>query len=177
MHEDDSYASAAAKVLDVRADELGALAADVLDTEDIERLHDMRVATRRLRAALEVFEPCFPRRELKPILEQVKELADALGERRDRDVAIAVLSGFIAELAGPDRPGVQNLIGRLRAEQREANRALAPQVERGRLDALRGRIDALTGSVRAPAEPAGPRAWRGGENGASAGSPAPELGR
>ena len=33
---------------------------DVLDVADIERVHDMRVATRRLRAALEVFEPCFP---------------------------------------------------------------------------------------------------------------------
>ena len=33
---------------------------DVLDVADIERVHDMRVATRRLRAALEIFEPCFP---------------------------------------------------------------------------------------------------------------------
>ena len=33
----------------------------VLDVGDIERVHDMRVATRRLRAALEIFGPCFPR--------------------------------------------------------------------------------------------------------------------
>ena len=34
----------------------------VLDTSDIERVHDMRVATRRLRAVLEVYAPCFPRK-------------------------------------------------------------------------------------------------------------------
>ena len=40
--------------------ELAEHAEGVLDTGDIERVHDMRVATRRLRAALEIFEPCFP---------------------------------------------------------------------------------------------------------------------
>ena len=40
----------------------------VLDVSDIERVHDMRVATRRLRAALEVFRPCFPRAEFKATL-------------------------------------------------------------------------------------------------------------
>ena len=48
----------------------------------------MRVATRRLRAAIEVFWPCFPPKQGKRILAEVKALADALGERRDRDVAI-----------------------------------------------------------------------------------------
>ena len=57
---DDSYAEAAAKIVSVRAAELTEHAPGVLDTGDIERVHDMRVATRRLRAALEIFEPCFP---------------------------------------------------------------------------------------------------------------------
>ena len=51
----------------------------------------MRVATRRLRAALEIFEPCFPAKPYDQALGEVKRLADALGERRDRDVAIAAL--------------------------------------------------------------------------------------
>ena len=57
---EDSYGEAAARVILVRAAELTEQARGVLDTGDIERVHDMRVATRRLRAALEVFEPCFP---------------------------------------------------------------------------------------------------------------------
>ena len=77
----------------------------VLDVDDIERVHDMRVATRRLRAALEIFGPCFPRQELKAALRQVKELADALGERRDRDVAIATLEDIRESMARPTGRG------------------------------------------------------------------------
>ena len=65
----------------------------------------MRVATRRLRAALEVFEPCFPKKAHAAVLSEVKELADALGERRDRDVTIGALESFADELTAPDRPG------------------------------------------------------------------------
>ena len=68
----------------------------MLDVAEIERVHDMRVATRRLRAALEIFEPCFPPKEFRAALARVKQIADALGERRDRDVAIATLEEFAA---------------------------------------------------------------------------------
>ena len=84
----------------MRRAELHDLSANVLDTADIERLHDMRVATRRLRAALEIFEAVFPKREFKRVLREVKALADALGERRDRDVTIEALASFSEQ----DRP-------------------------------------------------------------------------
>ena len=58
----------------------------VLDLGDIEGVHAMRVASRRLRAALEVFGPCLPRKRGARALADVKALAGALGERRDRDV-------------------------------------------------------------------------------------------
>ena len=70
----------------VRAEEVFEHSDGVLDSGEIDRLHDMRVATRRLRAAMEVFEPCFPRKRFRKALKDVKALADALGERRDRDV-------------------------------------------------------------------------------------------
>ena len=52
----------------------------MLDIDDPERVHDMRVATRRLRAAMEVFEPCFPRKRFRKALREVKALADAARE-------------------------------------------------------------------------------------------------
>src|SRR5690349_23054125 len=91
---DDSYAEGAARIVSVRAAELAEHAQGVLDTGDIERVHDMRVTTRRLRAALEIFEPCFPEDPYREAIAQVKRLADALGERRDRDVAIDALQSF-----------------------------------------------------------------------------------
>src|SRR6478735_8652369 len=104
------YGEVAARVLEVRGRELIEHSANVLDMDDIERVHSMRVATRRLRAAIEIFRPCFPRDEGKAALKQVKELADALGERRDRDVAIDSLDTFAESMPAPDRPGIQSLV-------------------------------------------------------------------
>jgi CHAD domain-containing protein len=144
-----SYAEAAARIVSVRASELTEHAEGVLDTGDIERVHDMRVATRRLRAALEIFEPCFPAKPYRDALGEVKRLADALGERRDRDVAMAALSEFNQQMPTPDRRGVSSLIGQLRDEQEEANRELAPLVERPHLAALRASLDELVAGALA----------------------------
>lgn len=148
LRADQPYAAVAARVVEVRASELAEHSAGVLDLADIERVHDMRVATRRLRAALEVFEPCFPRKRCKAVLREVKELADALGERRDRDVAIAELERFAAAADARDRPGVELLIERLRDEQRQANRELAPYVAGERLRGLAERLGDLVASAR-----------------------------
>jgi CHAD domain-containing protein len=144
---DAAYAEAAAKVVSVRAGELNEHARGVLDTGDIERVHDMRVTTRRLRAALEIFEPCFPPKEYNRALDEVKRLADALGERRDRDVAIAALHNFNDQMAAPDRRGVASLIEQLRREQEEANKELAPLVGEDNLQTLRESMDELVTSV------------------------------
>jgi CHAD domain-containing protein len=145
---DDPYAAAAANIVGVRANELIDNAQGVLDTGDIERVHDMRVATRRLRAALEIFGACFPRAELKTALRQVKALADALGERRDRDVAIAELEAVAQSMAAPDRPGIATLIERLRAEQTDANEALARAVTADTLAALQEQLVELVAGAQ-----------------------------
>jgi CHAD domain-containing protein len=151
LNPDDSYAEAAARIVSVRATELTEHARGVLDTGDIERVHDMRVATRRLRAALEICEPCFPQKAYQEALGEVKRLADALGERRDRDVAIATLDAFNDQMPAPDRRGVASLIDHLRNEQEEANRELSPLVEQPHLAALRASLDELVAEALGPA--------------------------
>ena len=145
---EQSYAEAAARIVSVRAAELTEQAREVLDTGDIERVHDMRVATRRLRAALEIFEPCFPAKGYGEVLGEVKRLADALGERRDRDVAIAALHAFDDQMPAPDRRGIASLVEQLQGEQEEANRELAPLVEQPHLTALRESLDELVAGAR-----------------------------
>ena len=145
---EESYGEAAAKIVSTRAGELNEHARGVLDTADIERVHDMRVATRRLRAALEIFEPCFPGKPYRQALREVKRVADGLGERRDRDVAIAALSAFNDQMPVPDRRGVESLIGRLRDEQTEANLELAPLVDQSHLAALNESLEALVRAAR-----------------------------
>jgi CHAD domain-containing protein len=145
---DVPYGEAAARIVEVRAAELREHAQGVLDTGDIERVHDMRVATRRLRAALEIFEPCFPPEQFGQALRDVKRLADALGERRDRDVAIAALNAFNDQMPAPDRRGVGSLIGELRLEQEDANAHLAPLVDEQNLAALGESMEGLVAGAR-----------------------------
>jgi CHAD domain-containing protein len=120
----------------------------VLDMGEIEHLHDMRVATRRLRAALEVFELCFPPKHHRKALKRVKALSDALGERRDRDVSIEFLERFAAQAPDADRAALAALIEGLRREQRGANDALAPSVSPKRLKKLRRRLRKLVKATR-----------------------------
>ncbi len=143
LRAEDPYAAAAAKVVAVRARELADHSRNVLDIDDIERVHDMRVASRRLRAALEIFEPCFPEAQHDEALNEVKAVADALGARRDADVTIAVLERFTENLAAPDRRGVASLVAEVRAEQAEANDRLEAFVQPLRLAALSERLSEL----------------------------------
>lgn len=146
---DEPFAAAAARVVLVRAEEVFEHSEGVLGVEDIEPLHDMRVATRRLRAALEVFEACFPRKRFRKALKRVKALADALGERRDRDVEIEVLVGFAEAAPESERPALAARIETLRDEQRAANDALAPYLGKKRLRKLRRRLEKLVAEVDA----------------------------
>jgi CHAD domain-containing protein len=142
--EAESFGAAAALAVAVRAEEVFEHRDGVLDTTDIERVHDMRVATRRLRAALEIFAVCFPRKHHRRLLKEVKALADSLGERRDRDVAIAALEDAARSLTAIERPGLRRLADDLREEQRAANEALAAKLDEIDVADLRGRLLALT---------------------------------
>lgn len=143
-----SFGSAARRVVKVRAKEVFKRADGVLDLGEVEHVHDMRVATRRLRAALEVFEECFPRKRHRKALKKVKALADALGERRDADVEIELLEGLIGEIAGGDRKPLEVLIEDLRARQRQANEDLASFVTAKRLKKLRRRLSKLAKAAK-----------------------------
>jgi CHAD domain-containing protein len=142
---DEPFGLAARRVVAVRAQELFDHAENVLDTTDIERVHDMRVATRRLRAALEVFSAAFPKDALRPVLRDVKRLADALGERRDPDVHLEEFGKLRERLDAPDHPGVDVLLADLRAEQARGNEILATALEDARATDLAGRLAALAG--------------------------------
>ncbi len=102
---DDSYRDAAGKIAWTRFDEMMGFAEIALEGRDLEGVHDMRVASRRLRAALEVFQDVFPRKRLRPLLDDVKRLADALGQVRDLDVMLERL-----EKDQQGRPEAQQLV-------------------------------------------------------------------
>jgi len=149
--ESSSYREAAARAVQVRTEEVFGFREGVLDVSDIDRVHDMRVATRRLRAAMEIFAPCFPKKEHGRLLKEVKALADALGERRDRDVAIVAMETAAEQMTAADRPGIAHLTAQLREEQTRANGVVEQALEKVDADGLRERLLALAAEVL-PAE-------------------------
>ena len=143
------FREAAALAVGTRADEVWEHEHRVMDTGDIEGVHDMRVATRRLRAAMEIFAPCFPKKRHRKALRDVKGLADILGARRDSDVMIERLRAIEADLSQEDRPGIDSLCEELRADQEEANRRLSDALAKVRDDRLPERLRLLAAEVRA----------------------------
>ena len=149
----EPYRRAGARIVRVRTRELFDHAEGVLDTGDIEGVHDMRVASRRLRAVLEIFAPSFPQSEFKGVLRDVKQLADALGERRDPDVHIDALRTFSRSLVAANRHGVARMIEDLEERQARGNELLAAELERMQQRGLHGRLLALADAADTDPEP------------------------
>jgi CHAD domain-containing protein len=143
LHPEMAFADAAALAVGVRASELWEHSENVLDTSDIERVHDMRVATRRLRAVLEIFAPCFPGAEHGAVLKEVKALADALGERRDPDVQLEHIAQLEDAMGEEARPGLETFADRVRAEQAAGNETVAAALQHAEEIDLQGLIKAL----------------------------------
>jgi CHAD domain-containing protein len=135
-----TFAEAAALAVGVRAQEVWDHAENVLDLTDIERVHAMRVATRRLRAVLEIFAPAFPKARYRAVLKEVKALADALGARRDPDVQLEALAGV---------EGARALVAHFAAEQLAGNHTLAAALRHAEEIDLRGQLRALVAEASA----------------------------
>jgi CHAD domain-containing protein len=147
----------AAKVVAVRTEEVFCRRGDVLAVDNIDALHDMRVATRRLRAALEVFGPCLARHSTARALHDIERLADALGARRDRDVQIQSLTQYAEARTATERAAVLAFVERLRMQQADANQVVAEALRQAEESDLHGRLERL---ARRAAERAGKRGKR-----------------
>lgn len=95
-----------------------------IEGANIEGVHDVRVASRRLRAAMDVAAPAFPKSWYKPLHRSAKEITSALGEVRDRDVILERLQQQRAAASPADWPGIDRLINRIDSERVVARSAM-----------------------------------------------------
>lgn len=119
--------------------------AEVRKHEDSEAVHKMRVASRRLRAALDAFQSCCDAKLFKKVYRQVKQTAQALGDARDADVMLQYLQEQLTEVQEDEEAGVCWLIRRLegyRQQQQEHLDAFLHDFDRETLE------DQLKASVR-----------------------------
>jgi CHAD domain-containing protein len=89
----------------------------------------MRVATRRLRAALELFRDVFPKRRLRLMLRDVRRLADALGEVRDLDVMLEALRADVRGRSASQRLVLGEMIEEMQQRHTAARIELARTIE------------------------------------------------
>jgi CHAD domain-containing protein len=94
----------------------------VRQNTDIEHVHWMRVASRRLRATLPLFAGCFKKKEYRRWMRSIKAVTRALGAARDTDVQIAFLVNYTSrqEPETGDLSGIVHLIATL-TKQRQGN--------------------------------------------------------
>lgn len=94
---DDTMAIAAKKVLKFHFQRMMRNESGTIEGVDIECLHDMRVATRRMRAAFDLFQPYYDTECVSPYLFNLKRTARYLGKVRDLDVQINNITTYLGE--------------------------------------------------------------------------------
>ena len=92
---------------------------DNIEHDNIENVHKMRVASRRLRAAMDAYEACCQPKPFKKIYREVKDLASILGAVRDTDVMIRHLQQWAGDMPEAERDGVDWLMERLQTYRQE----------------------------------------------------------
>jgi exopolyphosphatase/pppGpp-phosphohydrolase len=122
--EEETFAQSGRRMLLERTKKMLDWCDEVLKHEDVEAVHKMRVASRRLRATLDAYESCCDPKVFKKFYREVKKAADNLGAARDTDVMLQNLHAQMEQMPDEDRPGVQWLIERLKDYRQERQEAL-----------------------------------------------------
>ncbi|HJU56633.1 MAG TPA: CHAD domain-containing protein [Pyrinomonadaceae bacterium] len=137
-------------VLRTRVEEMCGLRAAALDWSDPEGVHDMRVASRRLRSALRDFSPYLRGRKMRRVKGDLKSLADALGLVRDDDVAIMALDKLAEEAPPEVCAGVGQFTDERKRKRERARARLERALTEDALAELREDFnDALADGVKA----------------------------
>ena len=95
---DEPMAEAGRKILHFHFKRMLANEAGTRKGDDIEALHHMRVATRRQRAAFRIVTPSFKRKAVQTFRDELRALAEHLGDVRDLDVLIEAAEGYRSSL-------------------------------------------------------------------------------
>ena len=114
---------------------------------DPEALHDMRVATRRLRALLRTIRPLVDGGMTGSLRAELGWLGRLLGDVRDLDVLLARLEPEVDALAGDDRRAGTTLLRRLARERGRRRQALLCELDGARYFALLDELELASTSL------------------------------
>jgi CHAD domain-containing protein len=96
----------------------------ILKDDDPEDVHEMRVASRRLRAALQVVEMIYDPKQVRRYRRGLRRVAQALADVRDLDVFYEHVVDYQATLPEDSRAGIGPLLAAIEAARAKARAAL-----------------------------------------------------
>ncbi|MFW5709058.1 MAG: CHAD domain-containing protein [Chloroflexota bacterium] len=96
---------------------------------DIEDVHQMRVATRRMRSAFRLLDAYYRDKPTRPFARELKRIARRLGSVRDLDVMIEDLSTYNQSLAADTQPHLQPLFNKLEKRRQKARKKLVKYLD------------------------------------------------
>lgn len=115
-----AYRDAMAELIGARFGAVWKAVPAAIDGTDPEGVHDVRVASRRLRAAMDTAVGCFPGGWYRPLHRVAKAITSELGEVRDRDVLVDFLRTERDRVSPNECAGIDRLIARVEAERQAA---------------------------------------------------------
>ena len=131
--------------------------------DDIEELHDMRVASRRLRAALSLFEDVLPA-TVMTLSGELAWLGRTLGAVRDLDVQLEQVARWSTEVPEPDRAALAALRSLLESQHAVARSEMLEALDSRRYEmfvrrfgrTLSARHESRSGQASRPARAVAP---------------------
>jgi CHAD domain-containing protein len=109
--------AAATALLDERGRDFFRRRDNVLKSFDPEAIHDLRVASRRLREGLLLFTPCYPGDGFAWILKRIRKVTRLLGDIRNSDEAARFFETLLGELDDACRADLSRLVTAFREER------------------------------------------------------------
>ena len=118
---------------------------DALTGQDIEAIHNMRVASRRLRNGINLFGDCFPTKKKKMWNSEIRKITRSLSNARDLDIQIKYINQvYENSLETTYKPGYRRLLLRMKQRrikaQEKANKTLNKFHEGDLLQQMRNQI-------------------------------------
>ena len=123
------------QALQARMKKMCALRDRALDWDDPDGVHDMRVASRRLRSALSDFKPYLRKGSIPA--SRLKAIAKSLGAVRDEQVVLAALDEFRSRADERVSKGIEAIAEEHRRELRQARSALQRVIKASAIAELR----------------------------------------
>jgi CHAD domain-containing protein len=104
----------------------------IKDDDDPEDVHQMRVATRRLRAALQIVEDIYDAKDIRRYRRGLRRVAQALADVRDLDVFRAHVLEYLAALPEESRAEIAPLVAAIEAQRAQARAELLDDLDERR---------------------------------------------